>query len=44
MGTSVLCVCVGPWRGGGYLGPNYAQMCVSKSEGHGSVLSYKGVK
>ena len=33
-------------RGGGRegLGPNYARMCVSKSAGHGSFFSFKGVK
>ena len=28
----------------GRLGSNYARMCVSKSEGHGSFFSFKGVK
>ena len=27
--------------GGGGLGPNYARMCVSKSEGHGSLFCFK---
>ena len=30
--------------GGGGLGSNCALMCVSKSEGHGSFFSFKGVK
>ena len=30
--------------GGGELGSKYAYMCVSKSEGHGSFFSFKGVK
>ena len=29
---------------GGRLGSNCAQMCMSKSEGHGSFFSFKGVK
>ena len=29
-------------RGGGYLGPHYAQMSVSKSEGHGSFFPFQG--
>ena len=29
---------------GGRLGSNYAWMCVSESEGHGSFFSFKGVK
>ena len=35
-----------PWgRGpGGLLGSNFARMCVSKSEGHGSFFGFKGVK
>ena len=31
-------------RGGGRLGSKFARMCVSKSEGHGSFLGFKGVK
>ena len=27
--------------GGGRLGSNYARMCVSKSEGHGSLYGFK---
>ena len=30
--------------GGGGPGSNYARMCVSKSEGHGSSFSFKGEK
>ena len=30
--------------GGGRLGCNYARICVSKSEGHGSFWGFKGVK
>ena len=30
--------------GGGRLSSNYARMCVSKSEGHGSFFGFKGVK
>ena len=33
-----------PGGGGGRLGSNYARMCVSKSEGHGSFFGFKGVK
>ena len=29
---------------GGRLGSNYARICVSKSKGHGSFFSFKGVK
>ena len=42
--------CSGGGGGGGTrcpgrrLGSNYAQMCVSESEGHGSFFSFKGVK
>ena len=30
--------------GGGALGSSYAQMCVSKSEDHGTFFCFKGVK
>ena len=33
-----------PPGGGARLGPKYARMCVSKSEGHGSFFNFKGVK
>ena len=34
--------CPGGGGGGGLLGSNYAQMCVSKSEGHGSLYQLQG--
>ena len=33
-----------PGGGGGRLGSKFARMCVSKSEGHGFFLGFKGVK